>query len=55
MDGVEVGRVVITLEATEDGDLLTDIDAGDLPLVTVLGLLAMSSDSLLHPAREDDQ
>lgn len=53
---MEAGRIVISYEVAESGELLTSYYVkGDLPVVVQLGLLEMTKDTILHPAPDTDE
>lgn len=56
MTDVEIGTIHIRYWADEDGDLLTSVSVdGEMPLVTVIGLLEMAKDELMHSFEDEDQ
>jgi hypothetical protein len=53
------GRIVIEMHIQDDGDVIIDIETDDgtgseMDLVTAVGVLEMSKDSLLHAPEEED-
>lgn len=56
MTDVEIGTIHIRYWADEGGDLLTSVSVdGEMPLVTVIGLLEMAKDELLHPFQDEEE
>lgn len=56
MTDVEIGTIHIRYWADEDGDLLTSVSVDvEMPLVTVIGLLEMAKDELMHSFEDEDQ
>lgn len=52
---IPAGAITITQGIDQDGDLLTRVGTpDDMPVVTALGLLRLSEDSLLHGPKEDE-
>lgn len=51
---MNAGRIVINYELGANGELLVNhYIKGDLPVVTILGLLDLTRDTILHPPTED--
>lgn len=59
MSDLPVGSIHISYDLADDGDILTRVDvSGDLPVVTILGLLSMATDTVLrgeHGTGEGDE
>lgn len=52
---MDIGRITIDYWLTDEGDLQTGVTVeGDIPLVTQLGIIELSKDSLLHPPTDED-
>lgn len=54
MTDVEVGRITITMRLTDDDQLVNVDFDDDLAVVSVLGMLDLARDTVLHPPAEED-
>lgn len=53
-DGVLSGQVIISRIVQAD-DVLIVVEDGGLPVLEAVGMLAMATDSILHPELDDYQ
>lgn len=53
---MNIGSITITHEVSPEGRMLTTVHAaGNMPLVTKLGLLELAKDTILNGPDEDDE
>ena len=53
--GVEtIGRITITYDMDADGEMTTTVDADELPLIILLGMLRLAEDTVIRTAMDED-